>query len=86
MAMEIHMFKIVGVIILAGVGLYALHRLGLWMEKKGWLYYRRSGHGSATGNALQELHSILEPGQRYGAEVRKHLEIKQEEDDSGDPP
>jgi hypothetical protein len=40
--------------------LYMLHRLGLWMEQRGWLYYwhKKPGAGARGFVALQEF---LEP-------------------------
>ena len=57
-----------------GLGLFLLDRLGLWMERRGWIYYRRSrGMSTRAGNAFLELHSMLEP-------EKKHvIELKQEE-------
>ncbi len=42
-------------------GLYALHRLALWLEHKGWLYYwHKKPHGSAAG-AFVALQRAIEP-------------------------
>ena len=64
--------------------LYSLHRLGLWMDRKGWLYYRTSsssGSGSAAlGSALQSVQSIYEPQVRYELESRQE-QIEQDEED-----
>ncbi|MFN8007060.1 MAG: hypothetical protein U0V70_08595 [Terriglobia bacterium] len=71
---------------LAGVLLLvALDQLGLWLERKGWLYYRHSKPSSSQlGNALLELQSILEPSKQHVMEVR--LEERDQKPDSGDPP
>ena len=74
-------------IILAGaaVAVFLLDRLLLWAERRGWIYYRKrepSG-GTGVGNALLEIHSMLEPDKKAMIEVR---EEKREEDDSGAPP
>lgn len=44
------------------LAIYLLHRLGLWMEDQGWIYYRKKSNSgtSGVGNALHELHSFLE--------------------------
>ena len=49
-----------------------LHFLFLWMEGKGWIYYKRSKPSrTALGNAFLEIQSILEPGKKLIVEVRK---------------
>ena len=70
--------------IAAVVGLF--HLLMLWMERKGWVYWTRSKgrSGSSVGNALLELHSIIEPNKKPLIEVIQ--EEKEEEADSGAPP
>ncbi|MEW6239060.1 MAG: hypothetical protein AB1656_27070 [Candidatus Omnitrophota bacterium] len=66
--------------------LWALHRLALWLEDRGWIYYRRrSGSGgSAVGNALHELHSFFETDVRKAQE--EIMEEKEERSDIGAPP
>ncbi len=76
--------------ILAGLaaalgGLYGLHRLATWAERRGWIYYlRRRGSSGALGTAFLEIQSIMEPGKRYVAEERSRQVV--ENQDSGDPP
>ncbi len=71
--------------ILASACVYGLHRLAVHAEGRGWIRYRHSrGAGSALGNALLEVHAILEPSKRYVLEERKRDEA--EESESGDPP
>jgi hypothetical protein len=67
------------------VGLLALDRIAVWMERRGWIYWRRKHGSSGTlGTAFLELQTILEPSKRHVIEAR--LEEDAEEDDSGDPP
>ncbi|WP_257306426.1 hemerythrin domain-containing protein [Geothrix campi] len=50
-------------IALALVALGLLDRLGLWMEARGWIYWRRrSAQGSALGSTFLELQKIFESG------------------------
>ena len=59
-----------GVALLAGV-LHGLHRLGLWLEKRGLLYYRdRKPERSAAG-CLIELQKHLEPSTKHVIELRQ---------------
>ena len=65
--------------------LLGLDRVALWMEGRGWLYYRRVKPTSNNlGNAFLELQSLLEPGKRHIIEAK--LEEHDERADSGDPP
>ncbi|HPT25120.1 MAG TPA: hypothetical protein PLZ95_01800 [Bryobacteraceae bacterium] len=67
------------------VGLYALHRLALWMESRGWIYYMKSGgHSTRAGSAMLEIQQLLEPSKRHVIEIRQ--EQREEEDSAGDPP
>jgi hypothetical protein len=71
--------------ILVVAGLYGIHRLALWAEERGWIYYRKKRGGSGTlGNALLELQTFLEPSKRHilDERVKKDPEVQ----DSGDKP
>jgi len=68
-----------------GAGLYALHRAAVWAERRGWIYYReRRGSSGSLGNALLEVHALLEPSKRHVVEERRRDVAEDEE--SGDPP
>ncbi len=65
-------------------GLYALHRLGLWMEAKGWIYYRKAKGGGAMAGILQDLEQHVRPQIRHVKEAKQ--EQPGEEDPGGGPP
>ena len=67
------------------VGLYGLHRLALWAEERGFIYYlHKRGSSGALASAFLELQAIHEPGKRYvAAETRRE---KVEAQESGAPP
>lgn len=66
--------------------LYGLHRLFLWMEEQGWVYYwHKRGTGNA-GNVLLPIQAIYQPEVNYVLEERVRLEAEAEEDESGEPP
>ena len=68
-----------------GAILYAMHRLALWAEARGWIYYLHSKATSSTlGNAFLEVQSLIEPGKRNLVEIRQEEAV--EEDDQGEPP
>jgi hypothetical protein len=64
---------------------YGLHRLALWAEARGFLYYRRRRGSSGTlGNALLEVQAIFEPARRHVVEER--VQQRREGAETGDPP
>ncbi len=66
-------------------GLYGFHRLAVWAERRGWIYYRkRRGSSGTLGSALLEVQSLLEPSKRHVVEERRRDVVDDEE--SGDPP
>jgi hypothetical protein len=68
-----------------GVAIYGLHRLALWMEARGWLYYRKTrGRSGSLGAAFLEMQALLEPSKRHVLEIVKKDDSKQS--DAGDPP
>jgi len=69
---------------IAVAGLYILHRFALYAEKRGWIYYRKAGSGSAMGNALLEVQTFMEPSKRYVVEAR--MMQRSETEAAGDPP
>lgn len=72
-------------ILVVAAGLYLLHRLALWAEARGYIFYLRTRPSpGAIGNALLEAHSLLEPDQRALIEALR--EEPSEETDWGAPP
>lgn len=73
------------ILLATGSILYAMHRLALWAEARGWIYYLHNKPTSSTlGNAFLEVQALIEPGKRDLLEVRKEVAV--EEDDQGEPP
>jgi hypothetical protein len=70
---------LIGIALCGGL-LYGLHRLGLWLDDRGWLYYRRGSRPGRWGLAIASI---------FDAEVRRIQEMQErtqvEEDDEGDP-
>ncbi len=68
------------------LALYGLHRLGLWMEDRGYIYYvRKKPTGSAAGSFVA-LQKIIEPQAQHVIQVARvnHLrgdEVPGEPDD-----
>jgi hypothetical protein len=82
--MVLPMKLLVALVVIVG-GLFALDRFALWMESRGWIYYRRRKPSTSTlGNAFLQVQSLLEPEKRTLLEVRREEQV--EEDESGEPP
>jgi hypothetical protein len=61
------------------LGLYGLHRLLLWMETKGWIYYMRKRASTNTlGNAVLGLQQLIQPGAEHVLEERQSQRVQQE--------
>ncbi|MFH1329520.1 MAG: hypothetical protein ABIJ48_02505 [Actinomycetota bacterium] len=67
---------------LGGLG---LHRLALWAESRGWIYYgtHRMPSGAA-GLAMMEVAAIVEPQTEHVIEALRSEAIRAEEDASGE--
>lgn len=56
--------------------IYLLHRLCLWLEKNGHLYYlNKKPERGLIGTAMEEINGILHPGIRQTIEMKRN-EIK----------
>jgi hypothetical protein len=64
------------------IALYALHRLFIWMEGKGWIYYRKRRASAAEG--ILGVASIVDPAARHALEARQELVIENEDDGDDD--
>ena len=77
--------RVAAYVALALAGLYAVHRAACLAEGRGWIrYHSGRGRSSALGNALLEVHTILEPSKCFVLEER--LRDEADQDDNGDPP
>ncbi len=65
--------------------LFCLDQLALRMERRGWLYYRKTKKrtGANLGDAFLEIQSLIEPAKKYLLEIKR--EEKEDEADSGEP-
>ena len=68
----------------AAIALFALDRLFLWMEARGWIYLRKVKSKSSAGDALTGF-GFTDPGTRHLEEARREhvLEDKEDGDDDG---
>jgi hypothetical protein len=69
--MEAWKWLVGGVAVLGVVAaLYGLDRLGLWLEDRGWLYYRRKKPGSSPAGCLVAFQQVIEPGAKHVIQLK----------------
>ncbi len=73
---------LIGIAIVA-TGLFAVDQLFLWMERRGWLYWRKKKRTSAGGGFLLGP-DVFDPGKRYLEEAREEHIIAEEDDGDDD--
>lgn len=77
--------KILFFVAAGALALYGLHRLALWMESRGWLYYlNKQPTTSALSSAFLEVQSIIDPAKRTVIEAMREEDAEQSE--VGAPP
>jgi hypothetical protein len=76
---------LISIAVLVGIagGMYALDRLGLWLEARGWIYYRTKRGSVSLGMAVLETQALLDPAKRH---VLEAPQTEPDEGESGDRP
>ncbi|HWY87278.1 MAG TPA: hypothetical protein VNX28_11165 [Gemmataceae bacterium] len=59
--------------------LYGLHRLGLWLEKRGWLFYKHKKPSSSAAGCFVALQQVLEPPIQHVLHVNEQKRQQAEE-------
>src|SRR5262249_53533496 len=61
-----------GLLIAGGViaAVYGMHRLCLWMEKRGWIYYKNKKPDLSTGGGFFALQEFIEPRTKHVYQIR----------------
>lgn len=68
------------------VALYGLHRLALWLEQRGWLYYLNRRPRGSSGSFAVSVASAVDPTIRHIVETHRALAENPEVDESGEGP
>ncbi len=67
------LLKILGI----AIALFCLDRLCLYLERRGWMYYRRrKPPGGAIGDVFLEMQSFVQPSIRDVMEHRQEEEVQ----------
>lgn len=65
---------------------YIFDRVCLWLERKGYLYYRKvRPKGGVVGSALQELNALLLPSNRHVIEMKQNQAMVKKSEAEGEP-
>ena len=64
--------------------LYGLHRLCLWLEARGLLYYRHKKPGGSPAGCMTALREVIEPPVRHVLHIKE--EKRRHTASEGDPP
>ena len=68
---------------LAGLGLipaiWLLDRLGLWLEDRGWLYYRKKKPTTSSMSAWVGLQQFIEPGVKHVVQMGQERRVGDDE-------
>lgn len=72
-------------IAVVAAAIYGLHRVALWAESRGWIFYvKRKPDPASVGAAALELEQLARPQQKHVLEVRRRARMQGEA--AGDPP
>jgi hypothetical protein len=64
--------------------LFALDRLLLAAERRGWIYYRKKKPNPASvGSALMQVQALFEPPKQHVVDVRRQQVKRQQDGDQG---
>ena len=74
-------FLIAGALIIL---LYVIHRLALWADKRGWLFYRTKPR--FKGSSLGLIESVYNPAMEHVVEERGGERARGSQEESGDDP
>jgi hypothetical protein len=67
-------------IIVSGLAaLYGLHRLALWLEKRGWLFYKHKKPSSSAVSCFVALQQVIEPPVQHVLHARDEKRHQAEE-------
>ena len=80
------MLELVLWVLLGVAGLLLLDQLGLWMERKGWVYYRKVKRQGAPPSMADVFlgGNVFDPGVRHMHEARDERPGEEDEDDGDD--
>ncbi|MBW2624497.1 MAG: hypothetical protein JRD68_16430, partial [Deltaproteobacteria bacterium] len=75
------MIKVIGILAIIGAVLFLLDRFFLWIESRGWMYYRRvkPEPGGTSSNILLGLSATLQPQIKHVMTAKNELKIEKKQ-------
>ncbi|MFI8976737.1 DUF6191 domain-containing protein [Nocardia asteroides] len=65
------------------VAVAGIDRLGLWAERRGWIYWRRTRGTGAGAGMLSVVDEVVNPASRHTVEERESKQHTRVEDGTG---
>jgi hypothetical protein len=77
---------LVGALIVLGhfVAFFWLDRFCLWLEDRGWLYYRRKKPSSSAASAWVAIQQFIEPGVKHIVQIKQERRSEEDEEAGGE--
>ena len=73
----------ISLVVAIACGIYVLDRVALWLEARGWIYYRTKRGSVPLGRAVMEAQALLDPSKRHMLEAPR---TSPDDAAPGDPP
>ena len=71
--------------VLVALAIFGLHRLALWAEGRGWIYYKTKRAPAGAGSlAMLEVAQIFEPETEHVVEAEQSNRVRADHDESGE--
>ena len=74
------------IIAAAVAGLYAIHRLMLYMESRGWVYYMKTKSSSGSASSFIAFQEMIEPTIKHVIHIKEQKRHHSEEEAPGADP
>ena len=73
---------LVGALIVLGLfaAFFWLDRFCLWLEDRGWLYYRRKKPSGSAASAWVAMQQFVEPGVKHVVQIRQERRSREDEE------
>ena len=75
---------VAGLLVALAALLYGLHRLALWADSRGWIYYKTKPR--FKGSSLGLIESVYNPAMEHVVEERGGERARGSQEESGDDP
>ena len=72
------MFKALAILAALALGAWTLDLLALWLESRGWIYWRKRPRteGGAMAGLLTEFQKVIEPEMKHVIEAKEERRVE----------